>query len=102
MEKHLPRPNPDADTIDRAVDEPVGRHVRGMQRLIRALRGEVYPLDRSGIDYAVGDIDVEDGSGGYVPVRDLTEELPVGVSFENAEDIFHSLQQILNKRRKAG
>jgi hypothetical protein len=102
MEKHHPRPNPDADAIDRAVDEPVGRHVRGMQRLIQALRAESYPLDRSNIDYAVGDIDVEDGYGGYIPVRDLTDELPPGASYDNAEDIFHALQAILNKRRKAG
>jgi len=82
----------DADTIDQAVNEPV-RSVRGMARLIRALRAEHYPLDHSGIDYSVGDVEIEDGSGAYVPVRDLTTYL-VQETYEDSEALISDLQNI--------
>jgi 4a-hydroxytetrahydrobiopterin dehydratase len=64
-----------------------------MARLIRALRAESYPLDHSNIDYAVGDMEVEDGYGTYVPVRELTGFL-MQESYENSESLIDDLQKI--------
>ena len=41
--------------------------VRGLRAVAEALRSEDFPMDRQGIDYAVGNIEVENGRGGSYP-----------------------------------
>jgi len=43
--------------------------LRGIAAVADALRAEDFPMDKQGLAYSVGDIDVEDGRGGFVPVR---------------------------------
>jgi hypothetical protein len=72
-----PLANPEADQIDEATDEPV-RRMRGNLALVEAVRSEAweeFPMDHQAVDYSFGDIELEDGSGGYVPVRELTDHL---------------------------
>jgi 4a-hydroxytetrahydrobiopterin dehydratase len=64
-----------------------------MTRVIRALRAESYPLDVANVDYAVGDMEVEDGSGSYIPVRDLTDFL-MQDTYDDSETLIDDLQKI--------
>ncbi len=64
-----------------------------MARVIRALRAESFPMDISNIDYAVGDFEVEDGMGSYIPVRDLTDFL-MEDTYEEPEALIDDLQKI--------
>lgn len=97
---------PDADTIDRSIEEPV-RTIRGMRAVVEALRNEDFPMDLEGVNYSVGDIEVEDGKGGYVPVRQLTDMLPQstaghpGVEFRSAEEVIRALRGLLGQTSKA-
>ncbi len=73
--------------------------MRGMRAVAEALRLEDFPEERMDIDYAVGDIEVEDGKGGYVPVRELTEDLR-GRTFRSAEEVVRALQQVIAERAR--
>jgi len=85
--------NRDADIIDLAAsDEPI-RHLQGIKTVREALKLEDFPMTTSDIDYAVGDIDIEDGHGGYIPVYELTER------FENSE--FNTLEEVVIALKKA-
>ncbi len=89
-----------ADQIDEATEEPT-RPMRGFESLAEAVRSEPddeFPMDRSGIDYGFGDIEVEDGKGGYLPVRDLTDTLPRD-SYDDAESVLKALREALDRRR---
>jgi hypothetical protein len=74
--------------------------LKGFQTVAEALRAEDYPLDVSGLNYAVGDIDVEDGSGSMVPIRDLTDRMPER-EFTSAEDAIRALHDVLDRRKQA-
>jgi len=73
-----------------------GRVMRGMKWVVEALRLEDFPMDRQAIDYSVGDIEVEDGRGGLVPVRLLTDQLRPG-EFVSAEDVVRALRGVLKE-----
>jgi hypothetical protein len=95
-----PRPEPeyseDADRVDAAAGEEPVRHLKGMSTVLEALRAEDFPMSRADVDYAVGDVDVEDGRGGVVPVRQLTESVPSD-RFESAEEVVRALRRALQR-----
>lgn len=74
--------------------------MRGMKAVAEALRLEDYPMDRETIDYTVGDVEVEDGAGGFVPVRDLTTLMP-RQDYRSAEEIMRALHESAERRRRA-
>jgi hypothetical protein len=47
----------------------------GIEAVAEALRAEDFPMDKHALAYAVGDIDVEDGHGGSVPVRNVLDAI---------------------------
>jgi hypothetical protein len=47
----------------------------GIEAVADALRAEDFPMDKEGLAYSVGDIDVEDGRGGTIPVRVLLDRI---------------------------
>ena len=58
------------------VDRTTGDdELRGIDAVADALRAEDFPMDKQALAYAVGDIDVEDGHGGSVPVRNVLDVL---------------------------
>lgn len=70
--------------------------IRGMQAVHDALKLEEYPATKQDINYAVGDIEVEDAKGGYLPVRMVLDN--VGQSnFTNAEEVVSALQKAIQK-----
>jgi hypothetical protein len=73
--------------------------LRGFRAVAEALRLEDYPLDKEGIDYAVGDIEVENGANSWVPVRDLTDRVR-REGFNSPEEIIRALHEALESRRK--
>lgn len=64
---------------------------RGIQAVADALVYESYPMDRHEVDYAVGDIAVEDGKGGFTPVRDLTDRFEKD-RFDSAEEVIEAIR----------
>jgi hypothetical protein len=72
----------------------VGLH--GMRTVAEALRGESYPIDLAGINYAVGDIDVSSHGGLRFAVRDLTDSLKAA-EFRSAEEVVRALYQVLDQ-----
>ena len=85
--------NPDADTIDQAVDEPDPRPTRHGTESSARFAPSRDPLDVPNINYAVGDIEVEDGQGSYIPVRDLTDFL-MQETYDDPEPLIDDLQKI--------
>lgn len=77
-------------------DYPSKEVVRGMRAAVEALRLEDFPMDKTGIDYAVGDIEIEDGHGGHVAIRDLTDHIPAR-EFRSAEEVAQTLRAAVKK-----
>lgn len=65
---------------------------RGFDVVEEALKQESYPMDDHEINYAVGDIEVEDGHGGFIPVRRLTDSIS-GKRFDSAEAVVEALKK---------
>ena len=79
-----------------SLNEPV-QSPRGIKLLIEAVRAEPsdeFPMDRSAIDYNFGDIELEDGKGGFIPVRDLSDHLK-GEEFETGDEVLQALQDAM-------
>jgi predicted metal-dependent hydrolase len=72
---------------------------RGFRYVTEALRLEDFPMGRHEIDYCVGDVEVEDGHGGYAPVRNLTDRFGDKL-FGNAEEVIKVLHEAVAHRRK--
>jgi hypothetical protein len=86
----------DADTVDRATEEPV-RRIRGAQALAEAIRAEAweeFPMDRHAIYYSFGDMEIDLGEEELVMVRDLTDHLTQD-TFANADELLHGLSEAL-------
>jgi hypothetical protein len=69
-----------------------------MAAVAQALREEDFPMDKQGINYAVGDIEVEDGQGGYVLIRRLTDFMGEK-DFASAEEIVRALHKAVEQAR---
>ena len=78
------------------------RHLKGWRIVVEALRLEDFPMSKTDVDYAVGDVEVEDGRGGIIPIRDLTD-LVKKYEFSSAEDVTRTLHDALrtNKNKAA-
>jgi hypothetical protein len=81
----------DADWIDLAAGEEPTRHLQGLKTVKEALRLEDFPMTKMDIDYAVGDIDIENGKGGFIPVQELTELFDTD-EFDSPEEVIHALK----------
>ncbi len=90
--------NPDADTIDRATEEPV-RTLKGMRTVEETLMLEDFPMTKSEIDYSVGDIEVEDGMGNFIPVRLLTDRIRRD-RFDSYMDVLRTLKAVRDAMAK--
>jgi len=64
--------------------------LHSIKRVLAALEDEEFPMDTHAIDYAVGDSEIEDGKGGLIPVRKLTERMGQR-SFANPEEVIQAL-----------
>jgi hypothetical protein len=92
-----PLRNLEADQIDEAAGEEPVRSLRGTQALVEAVRSEAweeFPMDHEAIDYSFGDIELDDGKGGYVPVRDLTDHLSSD-RYGSADELLLGLSEAL-------
>ncbi len=96
-----------SEAIDEMLSERNSmRRIRGWEALADAVRSETldeYPMDRHGVDYSFGDIELEDGRGGYVPVRDLTDRIEQN-RFNDPAELLRCLREALDRfpREKAG
>lgn len=84
------------ERIDRIIDEPV-RHIQGIDLLVDAIRSEAweeFPMDRQGIDYSFGDIEIEAEQGNFIPVRDITEHLQAD-RFNTPDDLLKGIREAL-------
>ena len=72
----------------------------GLRTVTEALRLEDFPMDVEAINYAVGDIEVENGHGGSVPVRQLTDHF-IETEYQSAEDVIKQIHTLLHKRHAA-
>jgi len=82
----------DADTIDLAAAEEPVRHMQGIKTVREALKLEDFPMSKSDVDYCVGDIDIEDGHGGFIPVYQLTERFKSDL-FDSPDEIIIALKE---------
>jgi hypothetical protein len=69
-----------------------------MRLVAEALRLEDFPMDRHGIDYSVGDLEVEDGKGEFIPVRDLTQNFGER-EFRSAEEIVNAILDLTVRKK---
>lgn len=69
-----------------------GRVLRGLNVVEEALRMEDFPMTTDAVNYAVGDVEIDDGKGHFVPVRDLLDKVDKN-SFENADEVVQALKQ---------
>jgi hypothetical protein len=74
--------------------------MRGLRAVAEALRAEDFPMDRHAIDYSVGDIEVEDGHGGFLPVRQLTDQFG-NKEFHSAEEVVRAIRDKARPAREA-
>ena len=88
----------EADQIDDAADNEPIRSLHGMRTVREALRLEDFPMTRSEIDYAVGDIEVENGFERPIPVRLLTDHFQVDI-FDSTERVIEALRAALHDLR---
>lgn len=72
---------------------------RGFRYVAEALRLEDFPMGRHEIDYCVGDVEIEDGHGGFALVRNLTDGFGDKL-FGNAEEVIKALREAVSHRRK--
>lgn len=76
---------------------------RGLEAVEDALRLESFPIERSNIDYSVGDMEVEDGRGGWIEINVLTDQLKDD-RYNTLEDAMGALiaaRDLLARRRVA-
>jgi hypothetical protein len=71
----------------------------GMKAVEEALKLEDFPMMKGDIYYSVGDMEVEDGFGGAVPVRDLVDQLR-REEFGSADEIMHALVAVRDSHVK--
>jgi hypothetical protein len=69
---------------------PEGAVLRGLDAVAEALQAEDMPIDKQGIAYAVGDAEIEDGRGGWVPVRQVLDRVSAE-RFDSADDAVDAL-----------
>ncbi|MEO5968430.1 MAG: hypothetical protein ABIQ95_00765 [Bdellovibrionia bacterium] len=96
MKKKLKAKKEEEDSIDRIIEEPV-RHIQGVYALVDAVRSEAweeFPMDRHGIDYSFGDIELELGDGNYIPIRDITEHMN-REQFNTPDDLLMGIREAL-------
>jgi hypothetical protein len=80
-----------------AMKKNESRHLPGFEYLVDAVRAEPmdeFPMDRSAVDYSFGDIEIEDGHGGKVAVRDLSEHLK-NEEFETPDELLLGMREAL-------
>ncbi len=65
--------------------------LRGIAAVEDALRAEDFPMDKQALAYSVGDIDVEDGRGGFVPVRVVLDAIRQD-EFASAEAVVRAIR----------
>ncbi len=70
--------------------------LRGMRTVVEALRQEEFPMDNEAINYCVGSIEVENGEGGYIPVRDVTDRIPKK-EYRSAEEVVRALHNVIDR-----
>jgi hypothetical protein len=81
----------DAEQMEDAANtEEAGKPMRGLSLVEDALSAEDFPMSRTDIDYSVGDIEIEDGRGGYIPIRQLTENMR-REAFKSPDDVLRTL-----------
>jgi hypothetical protein len=78
-----------ADVIGRPVT------VEGIEGVEAALRAEDFPLDKQGLAYAVGEIEVRTRSGESVPVRDVLDGIEAA-TFASVEEAVSAICSALD------
>jgi hypothetical protein len=70
------------------------RNVEGLDAIVDALRAEDFPMDREGVFYSVGDLEIGDRYGRRFVVRRLLDGIEQA-SFATAEDLARVLRAAL-------
>jgi len=71
---------------------------KGLQIVAEALRMEDYPIDKSGINYSVGDLEVEDSKGRHIAVRDIVDQLK-DEEFRSPEEVMRAIYDAITQRQ---
>src|SRR5581483_5171396 len=82
----------EADQVDSAAGPEPVRNLRGLLAVYDALDLEDFPMQRVDVDYAVGDIDLDDEVGGTVAVHELTDSFSDKIEFRNPEEVIRALR----------
>lgn len=84
--------------IDETGEDQTGVAMQGIDTVAQALRFEDFPTDKQNLYYSIGDIEIENGVGAMVPVRDVLELVPEE-RFTTARD---ALQAICRAAQRHG
>ncbi|MDR3607227.1 MAG: hypothetical protein P4M08_07600 [Oligoflexia bacterium] len=79
------------DTVPLRPDAPDSEAMQGFGAVQAALELEDFPMAKSDIDYSVGDIEVDDLSGGKVAVNIVTDYIP--------SRQYHSIEEVMRALR---
>jgi hypothetical protein len=79
-------------------DEHDGTALRGLEMLEEALEGEDFPMDKEGAAYSVGDIEVPDRHGRWIPVRRVLDAIRQD-QFASADTLVRAIRQAVNRVR---
>jgi hypothetical protein len=80
-------------------DKHASTETRGIRYAAEVLRVEDFPMGRHEIDYSVGDIEIENGDGEWIAIRELTDALGE-TQFTSAELVIRALREQLAQKRK--
>jgi hypothetical protein len=75
------------------------RVLLGFRTVAEALKEEDFPMDKSGLYYAVGDIKVEAGGGELIETRLLIDRIPQE-TFRTAEEVMRALHEYAVQARR--
>jgi hypothetical protein len=81
----------------KSTSEKSPNEVKGFKSVEEALRYESFPAAKSELYYSIGDIEVEDGHGGFVPARDLLDRVGTA-NFTAAEDVLSEMKAAVHSR----
>lgn len=73
-----------------------GRVFVGIELISEALRVEDFPMTREDLDYAVGDVEVEDTQGRFIAVRRVLDAVPQR-EFSTADEVVESIQKYVEQ-----
>lgn len=73
-----------------------GKVLVGLELIEDSLRVEDFPMTREDLDYAIGDVEVEDAQGRFVAVRRVLDVVPQR-EFATCDEVVSAIKQYVDQ-----